>query len=140
MRKYFLITIGLSAFFWADFVRDNATSIVTDNSMGLQWQDNETVKKDWKEAIDYCEALALGGHSDWRLPNINELTSIVDPSRAKPAIATEFQNTSVLHNYVSSTTSEHVKGDAWFVSFRDGDVDKNAKTHYGYVRCVRGGK
>jgi hypothetical protein len=32
----------------------------------------------WQEALTYCEDLDLAGHTDWKLPDINELQSIVD--------------------------------------------------------------
>ncbi len=35
----------------------------------------------WEEALAYCEGLTLGDHSDWRLPTIKELNSIVDYGR-----------------------------------------------------------
>ena len=42
----------------------------------------------WSEALDYCENLSFANHNDWRLPNIQELQSIVDYSRQDPAIDT----------------------------------------------------
>ena len=32
----------------------------------------------WHDALAYCENLDLGGHDDWRLPNVKELQSIVN--------------------------------------------------------------
>ena len=52
-------------------------NIVTDSATGLEWQDDAVgTKTTWQDAIARCEALTLDAKSDWRLPNLNELTSI----------------------------------------------------------------
>lgn len=48
-------------------------------------------KYTWEQALTYCENLVLGVYSDWRLPNRNELQSLVDYSRYN--LATSFPNT-----------------------------------------------
>lgn len=52
----------------------------TDPATGLVWAeaDNGTVLPHG-QAVSYCEALTLGGKSDWRLPGIDELESIYRP-------------------------------------------------------------
>ncbi len=47
---------------------------------GLQWA-LHTNGHDiaWPEAIEYCEALELAGHDDWRLPTMAELQTLHDP-------------------------------------------------------------
>ena len=140
MKKTLLITIGLSAMLFADFTRNR--DMVTDTTTGLQWQDNteaSTVTKNWTEAIDYCENLTLGGYSDWRLPNINELKSIVDRSKSNPAIVDAFINVSSNY-YWSSTTSVDYEGNAWVVGFNLGYVGNYLKSYSYYVRCVRAGQ
>ena len=139
MRRILLITIGLSVSIWADFTRDNNTQIVTDTNTKLQWQDNESVSKNWIEAIDYCEALTLGGYNDWRLPNQNELRSIIDRSKSWPAISSTFQNV-VSFYYWSSTTTVDDKDDAWSVYFGYGFSHRDGKSYVDYVRCVRDGQ
>ncbi len=42
----------------------------------LQWTKNVAAKKTWYDALNYCEKLEYGGEKDWRLPNINEVSSI----------------------------------------------------------------
>ena len=83
----------------ADFSRDGG--IVKDSVTGLEWQDDDIGDKmEWREAISHCESdVSLGGHGDWRLPNVNELKSIIDRSRYNPAIVTAFEHTS-LYYYV----------------------------------------
>ena len=69
--------------------RDKAAGVWTDPTTGLMWtkKDNgdENVKTEkqaeqydltWQQAIDYCQSLRLGGHSDWRLPTIEQLYGI----------------------------------------------------------------
>jgi len=52
--------------------------VVTDTKSGLMWQRKHADKSvTHKEAGDYCEALTLGGHDDWRLPTISELRTLI---------------------------------------------------------------
>ncbi len=70
-----------------DFV-DNGDGTVTDAATERTWQQaDDGIRREWGEAIAYCEALDLGGHDDWYLPNSKELQSIVDYRRTGfPAI------------------------------------------------------
>ncbi len=72
-----------------DFV-DNADGTVTDAATGRMWQQaDDGTRREWAEALAYCEALDLGGHQDWYLPNSKELQSIVDYDKTDfPAIDT----------------------------------------------------
>ncbi len=128
----------------SSFSRDYVTEIVTDWATGLQWQDNEIVKttENWSEAIDYCEnTLTLGGHNDWRLPNINELLSIADRSRYNPSLDMgTFEHVSS-YRYWSSTTSALYVPSAWDVDFFYGYLSNGHSKGDSYcVRCVRGGQ
>ncbi len=121
-----------------DFTK--TSNIVTDNNTGLQWQDDATGSPmDWQAAIDHCEALSLDGFSDWRLPNLKELTSIVDDSISSPAIESTFQNTASSH-YWSSTTFVVDVSRAWRVNFNSGPQVSNTKSNGNFVRCVRAGQ
>ena len=118
--------------------------IVTDSATGLQWQDDSaagSTQIDWSTAIDYCEnPLTLGGHSDWRLPNINELLSIVNFSRYDPALTViVFQNYASEY-YWSSTTTVDDTSNVWHVRFSNGNTDYDGKLNAHHVRCVRGGQ
>jgi hypothetical protein len=47
---------------------------LSDTNTGLMWQvEEETEKKQYGEALMYCQMLDLGGHQDWRLPGKEEL-------------------------------------------------------------------
>ena len=144
MKSILLIMIGFSGFLFADFVKNG--DIVTDTATGLQWQDDAdaaSMRKKWIEAINYCENLTLGGHNDWRLPNINELKSIVDRSKSFPAIVDGFTNVSAGY-YRSSTTAVANSDVAWVVDFSDGSANgyvyHESKFFFYYVRCVRAGQ
>jgi len=140
MRTILLIMIGLSVSIWADFNRDDARQIVTDNSTGLQWQDDSsTIDKNWADAIDYCETLTLGNYTDWRLPNLNELHSIVDRSKHHPAMDSVFKNVAP-YGYWSSTTRVREEYSAWEILFYDGRDDVRFKYQRSSVRCVRDGQ
>ena len=44
---------------------------------GLLWSSLSSRHMIWEKAVDYCENLNECGHSDWRLPNINELRKLI---------------------------------------------------------------
>ena len=114
-----------------------AKSTVSDRETGLMWQDSsKIVKKDWKGAKSYCKNLSLGGYNDWFLPNIDELMSISDKKRYKPAIKKIFKNTK--NNwYWSSTNYKNDSSQAWYVGFYNALDFYDSKSNKRYVRCVR---
>ena len=122
---------------------DNRDGTVSDGYTGLMWQQATSESEiTWEEAILYCENLSLAGYTDWRLPNRNELQSLVDKQpeeTSSAAISTSFPDTYALP-YWTSTSHALVPGHAWAVSFAFGQMTPfNVKEHHNYVRAVRGG-
>ena len=119
----------------------NGNGTITDRITQLMWQQqDEGVVAVWEDAITACEELSLGGYSDWRLPNVKELRSIVDSGTYAPAIfSTYFPNTRT-DSYWSSTTCVANTYAAWRVNFWHGEVTGLLKGTALFVRCVRGGE
>lgn len=125
------------------------SSVTVDNRTGLMWvtSPNDAGMSGtytWGNAITACESLIGGagtyaGYSDWRLPNIKELVSIVDYGRQNPAINTTYFPNTQNSYYWSSTTYVPLTTLAWFVYFNYGGMNGDVKTIANYVRCVRGG-
>ncbi|MBK1829920.1 DUF1566 domain-containing protein [Verrucomicrobiaceae bacterium R5-34] len=70
---------------------DNHDGTVTDANTGLMWQQVPSAKGfGWKEAIEYCNELKLGGYDDWRIPTLKELFSISDFSSGWPYLDTHY--------------------------------------------------
>ncbi len=131
-----LLTGGVAG---ADLV-DNENGTITDTATGLMWQKATAVGTfTWQEALAYAEELVLpsGGYSDWRLPNRNELQTLVDYTRYDPAIDPSLQTSTASSPYWSSTTNVNVLAYAWRVDFYNGLVDTVNKTRSHYVRAVR---
>ena len=126
------------------FLRNAELEIVTDLASGLQWQDAKDVvgstRRSWKDSIEYCENLEIDGDNDWRMPNNNELFSIIDFDKREPAINTVF---AITHSSLewSSTTAASNPENAWYVHFKAGLLlPIGNKVNSMYVRCVRGGE
>jgi hypothetical protein len=129
---------------------DNGDGTVTDTATGLMWQQAEAGTMAWSEALDYCETLSLAGYSDWRLPNINELFSIVHYEN-KMTYDTNYIPTdeeiiyidttifpkAAANYYWSSTTLATSTDMAWKVSFSKGQTGTHQKPTGYHVRAVR---
>ena len=84
LRKYVRCVRG-SAYGKNNFV-DNGDGTVTDRATGLMWMKADSGKTmNWEQALEHAESLEYAGYDDWRLPNVKELQSIVDYSRAPDA-------------------------------------------------------
>jgi hypothetical protein len=131
---------------------DNNNGTVTDKLTGLIWTKNANAFSAifWANALITANTLASGSAGltdgskagDWRLPNRNELESLVDCGKFNPALPADHPFTNVqlapLYNYWSSTTYPSSPNYASTVNFRGGNVTLDEKsTGYCYVWCVR---
>ena len=96
----------------------------------------------WDKGIDYCLALSLAGYSDWRMPHVWELTTIVDYSTYKPAIDTlYFPDTRGHSLYPPYYHTRTLHGDcdscSLRVDFYFGSASSGHKGTDHYVKCVR---
>jgi hypothetical protein len=124
------------------FVRNSAKEIVTNIKTGLVWQDDasvKSVKKTWSGAKRYCKNLNFAGYSDWFLPTISQLESLVDTKRYNPAIQKGFKN-NISSFYWSSSPDISGSIYAWNMNFKYGGSYYGNKTRNYYVRCARVGK
>ena len=98
---------------------DNGDGTVIDHASGLVWQQEDSGAlaagdigngtMDWAAALTHCEALELGGHGDWRLPNAKELQSIVDYTRSP-----DTTGTAAIDPIFAATAIENELGDTDF--------------------------
>jgi len=129
----------------AQQLKNNNDGTVTDLNTGLMWrQTAESSKMDWEEALSYIVSLnqqSFAGYADWRLPNRNELQSIVAYNTAYPAINTNFfQNVDSVDSYTWSSTTEYgINENAWFVYFDTGVANCWNKQNHASVFPVRAG-
>ena len=118
---------------------DNGDDTVTDMSTGLMWVQRAAQVMNWKEALTYCENLVHAGYADWRLPNIEELVSIVEHSRLSPAVDIAYFPDTLTGGYWSATTNPYGGQASKEVDFHYGHASSKHKSQQNYVRAVRGG-
>lgn len=132
---------------------------VTDLQTGLMW-DRCALGQAWDNGLQICSGTAstknwrqatrsgmdhtLGAYTDWRLPNIKELQTIVELSCWRPAInVTIFPDDGFLlfHNYWSSTPHVVYANQAWLINLDSGysRIDLMDKESAHEVKLVRGG-
>jgi hypothetical protein len=118
--------------------------VVTDKVTGLVWEravSSQTVTQ--AQAAAYCTANRLGGRSDWRVPAVLELTSLVDftipGGGGAPVIdGTAFPGTP-LTTFVTSSSVAGTPGQLWAVDFSYGNTGAANAIDSLRVRCVRNG-
>ncbi|MDQ6988235.1 MAG: DUF1566 domain-containing protein [Mariprofundaceae bacterium] len=137
----------------ADFV-DNGDGTVTHSKTGLMWKrcsegqiwngatcTGAATPYSWQGGLQQAEALNNAGgfatFTNWRLPNIKELNSIVEVQCIYPAInATIFPSSSGLYWSASPYSADATK--AWFVQiYNVGFIELSIKTRLGHLFFVR---
>ncbi|HOW51336.1 MAG TPA: DUF1566 domain-containing protein [bacterium] len=108
--------------------------IVTDTVTGLQWTKEYASLVNWQAALAHCESQSYGGHTDWRLPNIEELKTLVDDTIYSPA--STFPGMPSQYLWSSSSNAEGA-GSALVLNFSDSYMYYDNKTNANYALCVR---
>ncbi|MDA0118152.1 Lcl domain-containing protein [Vibrio sp. T11.5] len=125
-KTFYVLAVRGNKMYGQNQFSDNTNGTIEDTATGLLWQQSDSRKNiKFPEALSYCQNLSLAGRSDWRLPNIKELQSIVDYSRSpntsnSGAIDPIFEATMISNeagqadyaNYWSSTTHQNLRNGA----------------------------
>ena len=123
----------------SDFETSSDGKTVTDKKTGLMWQSGYEESKTWQEALAYCQSLNTGtepyaGYTGWRLPNKNELASLLNTGKRAPLSYFPHMSEST---FWSSSTIYGSGSYAWYLQFVDGVAGSFTKTQKTNVRCVR---
>lgn len=150
-------TAGTATNAASDRFVDNADGTVSDKATQLMWMQcsqglsGTSCTTGAASSVSWSAALAtaatvnanptgLGkGYADWRVPNRNELGSLVERDCRAPAINAAYFPGTVLASYWSSSPAIALPKTAWQVNFVDGDVAPGDTAGTRNLRLVRAG-
>ena len=134
------------------FYTINGDGTVTDTRNGLMWRrcaegqsgstcSGSATSLSWSAALKLATTSAFADYSDWRLPNIKELASLVEECHYGSAINEHiFPATPSSYFWSGSPDADRNSNFVWFVSFDNGVVHKHPSKYVYSVRLVRGGQ
>ena len=96
----------------------------------------------WSEALKRAKTGYMG-YTDWRVPNIKELSSIVEKQCKQPAINSILFPVTINGRFWSSSSFVSNPSQGWYVDFERGTteiLDAGNKSIANYVRLVRSGQ
>jgi len=122
---------------------------VLDRETGLVWEKSPSEQLVAAE-FDPCGKKSVGNRQGWHLPSVQELRSLIDPSRTSPALPDGHPFTNIHFNslgfpdfYWTSTEDIRAAGSLKLVAFGAPNASGAASpTNGGFGRswCVRGGQ
>jgi len=140
---------------------DNGDGTITDEVTGLMWEkhsDDDSIH-DAGNTYTTADAVAVkiatlnseqfAGHDDWRVPNRNELATLINFGTLSPATYPEFKtacdpgctigecNCTGNTTYWTSTSHHNTPDYTWYVNFSQGDFAIMQKINPARVRAVR---
>ncbi len=167
-----LYIIVSSVFTYSKMERDFSQTTVTKElpaktvpkRTSLEWSKKSRKSMKWSEAVNYCKNLNENGYSDWHLPTISELRTLIEHchgtqtggkcSVTDNCLSYEDCKNAPCQGCYGSSNGDHSRfgdtewlwsssvqsddsGSAWSVGFYDGYVGSPYKKNDFYVRCVR---
>ncbi len=127
-----------------------ASNAVLDRETGLVWERapgtaDATI---WIAASRHCATLSLGGRRGWRLPTLQELSSLLAPTQTSPMLPSghPFIQSAAFSSYFSTTDNAIFSGSApWALNFANGEINGQTGITSPPVDpttswCVRGGQ
>lgn len=115
---------------------------VLDKETGLVWERSPSIEimEQLEDSIKYAYDKIIANRKGWRLPTIEELSSLVDTTQKNPSLPQVHPFHNIQSGFYYSRTKSGSIGTTtyieWGVDFSDGHA-----TMYGarYIWCVRGG-
>jgi len=143
-------------FISADGSSPVTSPIVVDTLTGLQWVRDAAAPSygqcdggalSWADALTYVACLNFNnylGHSDWRLPNVNELATLPNRQQTDNSAWLNLQgftNVGPTYYWTSTTKANNSATSqyAWYVNMYDRSVDNSPKSNQYLVLPVRSG-
>lgn len=134
--------------------KEHENGTIQDELTGLIWMKNANCwpELSWQVAVntinhlnanrETCAGYVTGMHTDWRLPTLYELQSLLDASHFNPALPADHPFQGILTNgiYWSNTTmADTFFNEAWYVNFKNGYMGTKDKNSQNHLWPVRGG-
>jgi Protein of unknown function (DUF1566)/EF hand len=115
--------------------RDNGDGTVSDRVTGLMWQQDPGKKKTYSQAVAGARTCRAGGYTDWRLPTLKELYSLIQFNGDDPSATIREDGTQ--KPFIDNTVFAFQYGKE-----SDGDriIDSQFATSTQYVSTTMGGK
>ena len=124
---------------------------VSDTRSGLMWKQcaegqnggtcsGSATLLTWRAALTQATLSEFAGYNDWRLPNINELVSLIEDCRAHPAINDTVFPETPSEDFWSSSPFVYYPNIAWYINFSDGYASNDNRSSGNRVRLVRAGQ
>ena len=103
-------------------------------------QKEKITNKSWEQALTYCKGLNNETENGWRLPNINELMSLLNFNKEEEPYSyfPEIVETTDYNSFWSSTTDASNQAQAWALTPIYGEVSATVKSwDQNFVKCVK---
>ncbi len=124
----------------AAIFRQNSQDVVIDSKRNLMWQDNIDAVKlrlPHDEAQEFCEGLIFAGHTNWRLPDIEEYKTIVDKTNTQSYINYAFKYNLPKGYWAEKAHWRTLWFYADYMNFISGTAYFDSRHKKKYFRCIR---
>lgn len=96
--------------------KDNGDGTITDNFLKLMWQKEANERTSYAQVMEMLPDFELGGHRDWRLPTMHELSSIFDDAYSnRNWFFEDFFEFNDIPHYITSNTFGNTY--LWIINF-----------------------
>lgn len=140
MKSFVLLLIISSCIWSASLQRSDSSKVVIDAKNSLMWMDgidNVKLMMSHKKAEPFCDALSFAGHTNWRLPHIDEYKIIVDKNNHKNYINRAFKYNQKAGYWAETAHFRTFWFYADYMNFISGTAYYDNRNKKKFVRCVR---
>ncbi len=112
-------------------------------NLGQTWENGicsgDALRLKWHEALANTGSFEFANKTNWRIPNIKEMSSIIEQQCTDPSINIRVFDKHISYPYWSSTPVMHPQSHAWSVNFQNGEVERVPKEWKRFTLLVHDG-